>query len=160
MSAAYPGSVSAAEFNAAYPVGTLVFAYPGARPEDMPSATRLVTRTRSEASVLGGHTDVVWVAGHSACIALSHVDVVTQAEWAAALTAEAETAREKEAEEKSSRTAADATPGEDYPGETDMLRGLVATLRAVAEHGDLADVQKLLTEHASDDAAARQAVSS
>lgn len=58
-------------------------------------------------------------------------------------------------EEKSSRPAADATPGEDYPGEMDMLRGLVATLRAVAEHGDLADVRKLLTEHASDDAAAR-----
>lgn len=33
--------------------------------------------------------------------------------------------------EKSSREpAADATPGEGYPGETDMLRGLVATLRA------------------------------
>ena len=64
------------------------------------------------------------------------------------------------AEEKSSRpAAADATPGEDYPGETDMLRGLVATLHVVAENGDLTDVQKLLAEHASDDAAARQAVS-
>jgi hypothetical protein len=63
-------------------------------------------------------------------------------------------------QEKSSRIAADATPGEDYPGETEMLRGLVATLSAVAEHGDLADVQKLLAEHASDDEAARQAVSS
>jgi hypothetical protein len=37
-----------------------------------------------------------------------------------------------------------------------MLRGLVATLHAVAEHGDLADVQKLLAEHFTDDAAARQ----
>ena len=59
------------------------------------------------------------------------------------------------AEEKSSRPPADATPGEDYPGEMDMLRGLVATLRAVAEHGDLADLKKLLTEHISDEAAAR-----
>jgi len=64
-----------------------------------------------------------------------------------------------ELEEKCSREhAADATPGEDYPGETDMLRGLVATLKAVAAHGDLADVQKLLAEHASDDADARRAV--
>lgn len=81
--------MNANSFNAAYPVGTPVFAYPGARPEDIPSARRLVTRTRSRASVLGGHTDVVWVDGHSACIALSHVDVVPEAEWEAAKTAEA-----------------------------------------------------------------------
>lgn len=62
------------EFNARYPVGTPVLAYPGARPTDDPSDERLLTRTRSKASVLGGHTDVVWVDGHSACIALSHVD--------------------------------------------------------------------------------------
>ncbi|MFR0351830.1 hypothetical protein [Streptomyces sediminimaris] len=156
MSATHPGRLSAAEFNAAYPVGTLVFAYPGARPEDAPSATRLVTRTRSAASVLGGHTDVVWVENHSACIALSHVDVVTQAEWAAALTAAAE-----EVEEKSSRTAADATPGEAYPGELAMLRGLVRTLRTVARYGtDMGEVQQLLAEHASDDADARQGAGS
>lgn len=68
--------MNAETFNARYPVGTPVFAYPGARPEDIPSATRLVTRTRSEASVLGGHTDVVWVDGYSACIALTHIDVI------------------------------------------------------------------------------------
>ncbi|MFE9432912.1 hypothetical protein [Streptomyces sp. NPDC006640] len=73
--------MNAETFNARYPVGTPVFAYPGARPEDIPSATRLVTRTRSEAQVLGGHTDVVWVEGHGACIALSHVDVITEAEY-------------------------------------------------------------------------------
>lgn len=64
------------EFNARYPVGTPVLAYPGARPEDHGDVTRLVTRTRSKATVLGGHTDVVWVDGHSACIALTHIDVI------------------------------------------------------------------------------------
>ena len=81
--------MNADTFNALYEVGIPVFAYPGARPEDFPKATRLVTRTRSKATVLGGHTDVVWVDGHSACIALSHVDVVTEDEWKAAQTAEA-----------------------------------------------------------------------
>lgn len=66
--------MKAEEFNARYPVGTPVMAYPGARPEDHRDATRLVTRTRSQATGLGGHTDVVWVDGHSACIALTHVD--------------------------------------------------------------------------------------
>ena len=68
--------MNAEQFNALYPVGSPVVAYPGARPEDIPSATRLATRTRSEAQVLGGHTDVVWVEGHGACIALTHVDPV------------------------------------------------------------------------------------
>ncbi|MEU2340113.1 hypothetical protein ABZ608_42420 [Streptomyces sp. NPDC013172] len=76
--------MNAAEFNALYEVGVPVFAFPGARPEDDAKATRLVTRTRSKASLLSGHTDVVWVDGHSACIALTHVDVVTEAEWEAA----------------------------------------------------------------------------
>jgi hypothetical protein len=81
--------VNAETFNALYEVGIPVFAYPGARPEDFPNDRRLVTRTRSKATVLGGHTDVVWVDDHSACIALSHVDVVTEDEWKAAQTAEA-----------------------------------------------------------------------
>lgn len=76
--------MNAAEFNAAHPVGTPVVAYPGARPEDCPNDERLVTRTRSKAEVLGGHTDVVWVDGHDSCIALSHVDVLTEAAWAKA----------------------------------------------------------------------------
>jgi hypothetical protein len=76
--------MNADEFNARYPVGTPVLAYPGARPEDASDATRLVTRTRSRASVLGGHTDVVWVDGHSACIALTHVDPVTEEQFAEA----------------------------------------------------------------------------
>ncbi|MFJ6566545.1 hypothetical protein ACIQNU_03940 [Streptomyces sp. NPDC091292] len=66
--------MNAAEFNARYPVGTPVLAYPGVRPEDDQNAERLITRTRSKAEVLGGHTDVVWVDGHGACIALTHVD--------------------------------------------------------------------------------------
>lgn len=69
--------MTADEFNSQYPVGTPVVAYPGFRPEDDPSGTRLVTRTRSRASVLGGHTDVVWVDGHGACISLTHIDVTT-----------------------------------------------------------------------------------
>jgi hypothetical protein len=62
------------EWNARYPVGTPVVAYPVGRPEDFPNDERIVTRTRSKASVLGGHTAVVWVEGHSACINLTHVD--------------------------------------------------------------------------------------
>ncbi|MFC9465168.1 hypothetical protein [Streptomyces coelicoflavus] len=50
---------------------------------------------------------------------------------------------------------ADRPGPEAYPGELDMLRGLLTTLHIVAEHGDLDDVRKLLTEHHSDDQAAR-----
>jgi hypothetical protein len=84
--------VNAAEFNALYEVGVPVFAYPGGLPEDFPSDRRLVTRTRSKASVLGGHTDVVWVDGHSACIALDHVDPVSESVWQAAKEADAASA--------------------------------------------------------------------
>jgi hypothetical protein len=62
------------EFNSRYPVGTPVLAYPDCRPVDDENATRLLTRTRSRASVLEGHTAVVWVDGHSACINLTHID--------------------------------------------------------------------------------------
>jgi hypothetical protein len=41
--------------------------------------------------------------------------------------------------------------GQAYDGELAMLRGLVATLRAVAKHGDLTDIQKLLDEHERDE---------
>ena len=66
-------------WNLAHPIGTPVVAYPGGRPEDFPNDPRIVTSTRSKATVLGGHTAVVWVHGHSACIALSHIDVRTAA---------------------------------------------------------------------------------
>lgn len=49
-----------------------------------------------------------------------------------------------------------AGDGQAYDGELDMLHGLVATLNAVAEHGDLSDVRKLLREYATDDAEARE----
>jgi hypothetical protein len=69
-------------WNRLHPVGTPVVAYPGIRPEDSwhpEKVSRIVTSTRSKAIVLGGHTAVVWVHGHGACIALSHIDVRTQA---------------------------------------------------------------------------------
>ncbi|MER5875537.1 hypothetical protein ABT119_06350 [Streptomyces sp. NPDC001910] len=81
--------MNAETFNRLHPVGTPVFAYPGCRPQDDANDERLVTRTRSKAEVLGGHTDVVWVDGHDACIALTHVDPVPLDEWEQARTAEA-----------------------------------------------------------------------
>ena len=78
-------------FNARYPVGTPVLAYPGLRPDDPfvvtarkqraarghadPACTDLVS---SEAQVLGGHTPVVWVDGHAACIALTHINPIEE----------------------------------------------------------------------------------
>lgn len=67
-------------WNSRYPIGTPVTAYPGVRPEDDPNGERLNTRTRSEAQVLEGHTAVVWVDGHSACVSLTHVDPVLSAD--------------------------------------------------------------------------------
>lgn len=62
-------TTTVARWNKAHPVGTPVRVWTGAREGD-----GLLTRTRSAASVLGGHTAVVWVDGEGACIALSHVD--------------------------------------------------------------------------------------
>ena len=81
--------MSAAEFNSLYPIGTPVIAYPACRPEDCPNDTRLVTRTRSLAQVLGGHTDVVWVDGHDSCIALDHIDVIGEGDLKALQLADA-----------------------------------------------------------------------
>lgn len=36
------------------------------------------TTARFEATVLGGHTAVVWAHGHSSCIALTHIDPITE----------------------------------------------------------------------------------
>jgi hypothetical protein len=66
--------LTAAQWNERYPIGTPVVAYPGLRPEDDPKGERLITRTSSKAWVLGGHTAVVFVDGHGACINLTHVD--------------------------------------------------------------------------------------
>lgn len=85
--------MNAETFNSLHPVGSLVFAYPGARPEDIPSARRLVTRTRTVAQSVGlDREGVVWVDDHGAYISLTHVDVVTEAEWEAAKLADAEAA--------------------------------------------------------------------
>lgn len=106
--------MNAETFNTRYPVGTPVVAYPCARPQAFPSDPRLLTRTRSKAAVLGGHTDVVWVDGHSACIALSQIDVVTEAEVQAAqpMTDTATTVRDLETVEPSRCTC--LTPQYDY----------------------------------------------
>ncbi|MGC9543594.1 hypothetical protein [Streptomyces sp. UG1] len=69
------GAVEVERWNTAHPVGTQVKAYPLTRDDD-----GLMTRTRSEAWLLGGHTPVVLVDGYSGGIALSHIDVVTHAE--------------------------------------------------------------------------------
>lgn len=95
--------MNAETFNSLHKVGTPVFAYPACRPEDCPNDPRLVTRTRSKAERLGGHTAVVWVDDYSSCIALSHVDVVTEEQWEAAKAADAEAAKAKLAEEMKDR---------------------------------------------------------
>lgn len=79
--------MNAAEFNARYPVGTLVFAYPGCRPEDG-AGTRLVTRTRTEAQLSASGGPVVWVEGEGSYICLTHVDPVAEDVWEAARKAE------------------------------------------------------------------------
>jgi hypothetical protein len=77
--------VNAEQWNAVYPVGTLVFAYPGCRPEFSSDARRFVTKTRTEAKSVGLDRDgVVWVEDHGAYIALTHVDPVSESVWQAA----------------------------------------------------------------------------
>lgn len=44
--------------------------------------------------------------------------------------------------------------GEAYPGELAMLRGVLAVLRTVAQHGDMDEVNRILTEHEWDERAA------
>lgn len=96
--------MNAAEFNTRHPIGTPVFAYTGFRPEDDANARRLVTRTRTEAQSVGlDRAGVVWVDGHGAYIALSHIDVVAEDDWAAAKEADAEAAAENAATEMASR---------------------------------------------------------
>lgn len=63
--------MTAAEWNAQYPVGTPVTAYPGTREGDRV----LATATRSRAWTVGYTTAVVSVNGWSGGIALTHVDV-------------------------------------------------------------------------------------
>lgn len=58
-------------FNDVYPVGTAVRVYPGFR-----SGRHVDTKTCRVASVLSGHTAVVWVEALSGCQCLTHVDVL------------------------------------------------------------------------------------
>ena len=69
-------ALTADEFNARYPVGTPVVAYPLSRPEDnRPDFfQRLETVTRSPAWALGHGTPVVSVDGYTGGIALTHID--------------------------------------------------------------------------------------
>lgn len=127
------------EFNARYPVGTLVFAYPGARPEDDRNARRLVTRTRSQASVLSGHTDVVWVDGHSACIALSHVDVVAAGKWEAARLADA-VAEKQVREAAKARVRAKVEASRAMPARERIYHLLCATYTHAEAEAMLAEV--------------------
>ncbi|MGX1254097.1 hypothetical protein RKD48_006608 [Streptomyces ambofaciens] len=80
--------MNAEQFNASHPVGTLVFAYPGFRPEDASDARRLVTRTRTEAQLSASGDPVVWVEGEGSYICLTHVDPVAEDVWEAAREAE------------------------------------------------------------------------
>ncbi|MER5653498.1 hypothetical protein ABT076_10830 [Streptomyces sp. NPDC002131] len=79
--------MTAETFNSRYPVGTPVFAYPGARPEHG-ADSRLVTRTRTVAQKSSSGHDVVWVEGHGAYISLTHVDPVPESVFKAAREAE------------------------------------------------------------------------
>jgi hypothetical protein len=96
--------VNAEQFNALYPVGTPVFAYPGFRPEDASDARRLVTRTRTAAQVSASGDPVVWVEGEGSYICLTHVDPVPEDVWQEAWAAE------KPAEPKVASTLARLTP--------------------------------------------------
>lgn len=64
-------NVTAALWNALYPVGTPVTVYPGVRP---PHGRAIETRTSSAAYTHQGHTDAVFVEDYSGFIALTHVD--------------------------------------------------------------------------------------
>jgi hypothetical protein len=60
------------EFNEQYEVGQEVRYWTMLR-----EGEGKVGRTRSAAQLLSGHTAVVWVEDHPACIALSHVEAIS-----------------------------------------------------------------------------------
>jgi hypothetical protein len=88
--------MNAEQWNALYPVGTLVFAYPGFRPEDDRNARRLVTRTRTNAQMSASGDPVVWVDGEGSYICLTHVDPVSESVWQDARKSDVCGAREPE----------------------------------------------------------------
>ncbi|MEV3938689.1 hypothetical protein AB0K52_22290 [Glycomyces sp. NPDC049804] len=58
-----------AAWNALHPVGTPIAYWPGFKTGDPCQGI-----TIARASVLGGHTAVVWIDNASSCIALSHIE--------------------------------------------------------------------------------------
>ncbi|WP_405888792.1 hypothetical protein OG762_36490 [Streptomyces sp. NBC_01136] len=68
--------MNAEQFNAAHPVGTPVVAYPGTRDDE-----GLIVKTRTPAWELGHGAPVVSVDDYAGGICLTHVDVLTEAEW-------------------------------------------------------------------------------
>ncbi|MFF0823033.1 hypothetical protein ACFYUR_21950 [Micromonospora haikouensis] len=66
---------AARAFNDANPIGTPVRYWRGVREGDGRTA-----RTRTEAQLLGGHTAVVWLQGVAGCIALTHVEPISEDE--------------------------------------------------------------------------------
>lgn len=64
---------TAAEFNAAHPVGTPVRYWPGTRSR---TSRSFVSKTRSPAWTLYSGTPVVMVDGYAGGIALTHIQVV------------------------------------------------------------------------------------
>lgn len=61
-------------FNERHPIGTAVRYWTGRR-----QGSGELTETRTPASVLGGHTPVIWVTGHAGCIALTHIEPAREA---------------------------------------------------------------------------------
>jgi hypothetical protein len=57
------------KWNRRFPVGTRVRYWTGVR-----EGLGKISKTRTVAQVLGGHTAVVWLEDHNACVALSHVE--------------------------------------------------------------------------------------
>ncbi len=57
------------KFNQSFPIGTTVRYWTGTR-----DGIGKVSRTKTDAQVIGGHTAVIWLDDESGCIALSHVE--------------------------------------------------------------------------------------
>lgn len=139
------------EFNHRYPVGTVVFAYPGCRPEDG-TGTRLVTRTRTEAQLSSSGYPVVWVEGEGAYICLTHVDPVSEDVWDAA----------REAEKPVEPEVAPESAARLSPERETEIRDYIATctnwsLDAIAARDLLAELAAVRTERDQARAALRDA---
>jgi hypothetical protein len=60
----------ASKFNERFPIGTTVRYWTGVRGQGLGK----ISKTRTEAQVIGGHTAVVWLEDQTGCVALSHVE--------------------------------------------------------------------------------------